>query len=235
MDVIKKVKRAQAANKQRKMSMIVDRISSLDKEIAKARSSIRCVKNLRDSERRRFTDNEEGWCLRQHYCTQELGRLLPHKAPFSSVLYARSIRTLSDTKSLYVMSQETKLCEALHSIEVVTNQSRIQIAYHNTLALSFEAHLNQIILPRTAGVANGLRNRILLTSNDIQRLKTLRENILSVQQQENKNEVNNKKQASSSSLSLIVTDFMNSTSIMKLKKQRSKRRIGGVFKTAKAA
>ena len=125
----------------------------------------------------------------------------------------------------------TKLCEVLHSIEVFLNQLRIWIAYHNTLATLFGINLNQLILPKIVSVAKGLRNQILLTSNDIQSLKTLRENIHFVQEEENKNKTtpllindNSKKQASSllSSLLLIVINFIDSTKILEWKNNKAK-------------
>mmetsp|Transcript_35634 Transcript_35634/g.39417 ORF Transcript_35634/g.39417 Transcript_35634/m.39417 type:complete len:273 (+) Transcript_35634:35-853(+) len=105
----------------------------LDTEITKQREQLSEMRKLRKDEREKFSENHGTYCIRQHYCTQEINRLLEPKVA-KAPHYTHALKKLSDFNyPSYIISKESELCQALHQVEVLTNQQRVFIEYHKKM------------------------------------------------------------------------------------------------------
>jgi len=226
-----------------------------DDSIRKTRKTIRNTIELRRLERQRFTDDGTVLCIRQHYCAQELYRML-QKRVATAPCYTRAIKELSVFESPpYVRAQETKLCEALHRIEIHTNQIRILVEYHNNLTATFERRLNEEIRLRQ-DIEGGLRRSIELKSRDMQRfqleneatLERQRQQLVSLKAEDEEDVSVSSSTKSVAPMSLLVSGFFRSKTIVndnnnkmnhhlrvKMTTKKVGSYLGGVFKYAKAA
>jgi len=118
--------------------------NSIDDEINRVKSEIMKIKHQRVEEREEFSENQATFCVRQHYCQKELSRLLEPSATTRSRCYTRAVQDLSSTHlSPYIMAREAELCQALHRVEITTNQLRRIAHYQDAMVDFFEDNMDE--------------------------------------------------------------------------------------------
>lgn len=117
--------------------------STLDDKISNIKSQLAYVKKARKDERHRFTENQTVLAQRQHFYLQELNKLQEPKV-WMAPYYSRVMHELSCfDESPYVISRETELCQALHRVELITNQWRLLVDHHNSMMNSLKRKLEE--------------------------------------------------------------------------------------------
>lgn len=96
-----------------------------EKEIISLRDQIRDVRSQRSCERKRFAENQHVLAKRQNFCRETIQRLLEPKTSIPC-RYSQTIQKLSQpNEPSYIVSTETKVCHALHQIEIKEQQLRV--------------------------------------------------------------------------------------------------------------
>jgi len=134
----------------------------LDSEITRVRDQLSEMRRLRDEEREKFSEDQGTFCIRQHYCAQKLNHSLEKKvAKKVAPSYSHAIKKLSGNAAPppYIIVRETELCQALHRVEIITNQLRVFVHYHKKMVKNLKTHLNE-----QTRIGQGIEERLL---NDI--------------------------------------------------------------------
>jgi len=109
----------------------------IEDEIVAVTAQALNIRTLRLIGNDRFIDDQAIFAERQCFFLEELERLkeqtTPQQSGISRWCYTNAIREVSSfDESEYIMSKESALCQALHQVEVQTNQLRILLKYHET-------------------------------------------------------------------------------------------------------
>mmetsp|Transcript_16102 Transcript_16102/g.23696 ORF Transcript_16102/g.23696 Transcript_16102/m.23696 type:complete len:236 (-) Transcript_16102:43-750(-) len=115
----------------------------LDDKIANTRSQLIHVKKAREEERQRFTENQSILAQRQHFYHQELDRLQQPKVSLAPYYWRVMNGRSCIGESPYVISRETELCQALHQVEITTNQWRIVVKHHDNMMQTLKKKLGE--------------------------------------------------------------------------------------------
>jgi len=140
---------------------------NIENEISKIREQLLRIKTSRQQGRENFTENQATFCVRQHYCAQELNRCLQDRVAIGSC-YTHAMQELSRSfdESPYIIARQTELCQALHQVEIKTNQVRVLVEYHNNLVNALEPCLSEEIR-RSEDIEEDLLRRIRFVSIDM--------------------------------------------------------------------
>lgn len=105
-------------------------MSSVEEKIDNLRSELSDVKLQRYQARDRFIKDQATYADRQCFFLEQIGRL--SEIDISNLAqYARIIESISSfDESLHVINKEAEVCQALHQVEVTTNQLRVLLKYH---------------------------------------------------------------------------------------------------------
>jgi len=167
-------------------------MTSVDDKIAKVKAQIRQTKIQRQQARDAFTENQAAHAEHQYYFLQELDKFqrqtkkIIASAATTKIssswwclpMYTNVVHNLSSfDESSFIIVREAALCQALHQVEIQTNQLRIMVNHHDSLVESMEICLeNQDRIGRKTGTT--LQRNIDLVSTDMTSLVDLKEAIL---------------------------------------------------------
>jgi len=127
---------------------------NIDDAIIETKRKLLFIKKLRQQGRESFSQDQEGLCIRQHYCAHHLNRLLEKTTTtVTSSHYGSAIKKgasiMNNFRSLnkpnFVKEIEKKLCQVLHEDEIKMKQLHMMIDYHNELVQKSEMTLKEEI------------------------------------------------------------------------------------------
>lgn len=118
-------------------------MSNIDERIHDLRSELFSIKEKRQHARDRFIKDQATYADRQFVFLREIGRL--SETEISNLpSYVRAVESVSSfDESSYIISREAEVCQALHHVEITTNQLRVLLKYHETMVEYLECCLTK--------------------------------------------------------------------------------------------
>mmetsp|Transcript_11326 Transcript_11326/g.16633 ORF Transcript_11326/g.16633 Transcript_11326/m.16633 type:complete len:215 (-) Transcript_11326:144-788(-) len=118
-------------------------MSNIEERIHSVRSELLRIKEERCHAREKFIKDQATYADRQCLFLQAIGCLSQtdvSNLPF----YYREVEGISSfDESSYVIAREAEVCQALHQVEVTTNQLRMLLKYHETTVEYLEGCLTR--------------------------------------------------------------------------------------------
>jgi len=170
--------------------MFSESIMVVDSKINLLKERIQKIQNLRRIERQRFTESQATFYNRQHHCQHKLNRSLIINRVANTIASApcyqyamKKVSSLSSYSPTYIITKQTKVCEALHQIEVQTNQLRVLAKYYDSIQQISQNFLSQEI-SKSEVTAEDLLQKINTISIEMASIVYKYEAILDLQQHE---------------------------------------------------